>query len=101
MHLRQRIFPKIFPKSYRPERLFTQTIESVWSLTLMEAALLTVEGGQEVRDRLLARLYRGRHLRRQRSTHLQGATLTVPDVQISRIRFLTGELGSWPGHNDG
>ena len=31
---------------------------------------------QELGTRLLARLYRGRHLRRRRSTHLQGATLS-------------------------
>ena len=37
--------------------------------------------------RLLARLYRGRHLRRQTSTRLQGATLIEPDMQISRIRL--------------
>jgi hypothetical protein len=30
--------------------------------------------------RLLARLYRGRHLRRQSSTRFQGATLIEPDV---------------------
>src|SRR6516225_9514393 len=30
--------------------------------------------------RLLARLYRGRHLRRQSSTHLHGATLAEPPV---------------------
>ena len=33
--------------------------------------------------RLLARLYRGRHLRRQSSTRLQGATLTDPDLILS------------------
>src|SRR5882724_9034337 len=37
--------------------------------------------------RLLARLYRGRHRRRQTSTRLQGATLIEPDRQISRIRL--------------
>ena len=37
--------------------------------------------------RLLAGLYRGRHLRRQSSTHLHGATLIEPDKQISRIRL--------------
>src|ERR1700752_101527 len=37
--------------------------------------------------RLLARLCRGRHLRRLSSTRLQGATLIEPDVQISRIRL--------------
>src|SRR6266436_1476554 len=45
--------------------------------------------GRHVRlgSRLLARLCRGRHLRRQTSTRLQGATLTDPDRQISRIRL--------------
>jgi hypothetical protein len=38
-------------------------------------------------SRLLARLYRGRHHRRQTSTHLQGATLIKPDVPISGIRL--------------
>ena len=32
-------------------------------------------------SRLLARLYRGRHLRRQSSTHLHGATRTDPGVR--------------------
>jgi hypothetical protein len=45
-------------------------------------------------SRLLARLCRGRHLRRQTSTRLQGATLTDPDERNSRIRFFTGELRS-------
>src|SRR5262245_20536373 len=37
--------------------------------------------------RLPARLYRGRHLRRQGFMRLQGATLIEPDMQISRIRL--------------
>jgi hypothetical protein len=37
--------------------------------------------------RLLARLCRGRHRRRQTSTRLQGATLIKPDVPISGIRL--------------
>src|SRR5262245_43202927 len=37
--------------------------------------------------RLLARLYRGRHLKRQSSTRFQGATLIKPDVPISGIRL--------------
>src|SRR6201988_259009 len=37
--------------------------------------------------RLLARLCRGRHLRRLSSTRLQGATLIEPDMQICRIRL--------------
>jgi hypothetical protein len=37
--------------------------------------------------RLLARLYRGRHRRRQTSTRFQGATLIKPDVPISGIRL--------------
>src|SRR6202008_3695804 len=37
--------------------------------------------------RLLARLYRGRHLRRLASMRFQGATLIEPDMQISRIRL--------------
>src|SRR5262245_22385940 len=38
-------------------------------------------------SRLLARLYRGRHLRRQSSTHLHGATRTDPYVPNSGIRL--------------
>ena len=38
-------------------------------------------------SRLLARLCRGRHRRRQTSTRLQGATLIEPDVPISGIRL--------------
>lgn len=37
--------------------------------------------------RLLARLCRGRHLRRLNSTRLQGATLTDPGGRISRTRL--------------
>jgi len=37
--------------------------------------------------RLLARLYRGRYLKRRSSTRFQGATLIEPDKQISRIRL--------------
>ena len=37
--------------------------------------------------RLLARLCRGRHLRRLSSTRLQGATLIEPDMRIARIRL--------------
>src|SRR6201988_2645916 len=37
--------------------------------------------------RLLARLCRGRHLRRLSSTRLQGATLIEPDWRIARIRL--------------
>jgi hypothetical protein len=37
--------------------------------------------------RLLARLCRGRHRRRQTSTRLQGATLIEPDVRRYRIRL--------------
>ena len=43
-------------------------------------------------SRLLARLYRGRHLRRQSSTHLHGATRTEPYVRLSRIRLVWGFL---------
>jgi len=43
-------------------------------------------------SRLLARLCRGRHRRRQTSTRLQGATLIEPDRQISRIRLVWGFL---------
>ena len=42
--------------------------------------------------RLLARLYRGRHLRRQTSTRLQGATRTDPYEPNSGIRLVWGFL---------
>ena len=45
-------------------------------------------------SRQLARLCRGRHHRRQTSTHLQGATLTDPNVRITCIRFFTRKLSS-------
>ena len=38
-------------------------------------------------SRLLARLYRGRHLRRQSSTHLHGATPTPPCIRVRTRRF--------------
>src|SRR5262245_41827885 len=38
-------------------------------------------------SRLLARLYRGRHLRRQSSTHLHGATRSDPCERNSRTRL--------------
>src|SRR5439155_11490632 len=54
--------------------------------------------------RLLVRLCRGRHRRRLNSMRLQGATLTDPDVQISRIRLppwvVDGEANAWPGMKD-
>src|SRR5262245_44061231 len=43
-------------------------------------------------SRLLARLYRGRHLRRQSSTHLHGATRTDPYGPNSGIRLVWGSL---------
>src|SRR6202795_2899869 len=43
-------------------------------------------------SRLLARLCRGRHRRRQTSTRLQGATLIKPDEPISGIRLVWGFL---------
>src|SRR5450759_4051500 len=45
-------------------------------------------------SRLLARLYRGRHRRRQTSTRLQGATLTEPDLILSHhpARATAGKL---------
>src|SRR5512133_928439 len=45
--------------------------------------------------RLLARLCRGRHLRRLSSTRLQGATLIEPDMQISRIRLPPRMFDGW------
>jgi hypothetical protein len=44
-------------------------------------------------SRLLARLCRGRHLRRQTSTRLQGATPTPPDIRV-RIRRFAGLSGN-------
>jgi hypothetical protein len=44
-------------------------------------------------SRLLARLCRGRHLRRQTSTRLQGATPTPPYVRV-RIRRFAGLSGN-------
>src|SRR5215475_6378604 len=43
-------------------------------------------------SRLLARLYRGRHLRRQSSTHLHGATRIEPYGPNSGIRLVWGSL---------
>jgi hypothetical protein len=48
--------------------------------------------------RLLARLYRGRHLKRQSSTRFQGATLIEPDRQISRIRLSDKTSSLRPRH---
>src|SRR6266545_8268801 len=55
-------------------------------------------------SRLLARLYRGRHLRRQSSTHLHGATRTEPYVRLARIRLpprvSDGAAAPGPGMKD-
>jgi hypothetical protein len=45
--------------------------------------------------RLLVRLCRDRHHRRLNSMRLQGATLTDPDVRLSRIRLLPRCTAAW------
>jgi hypothetical protein len=84
-----------FPFERQGRLLRSRSISGLYSRSLHSGLqppclrFATAVTGRHARlgSRLLARLCRGRHHRRQTSTRLQGATLIKPDVQFSRIRL--------------
>src|SRR5271163_2448786 len=84
-----------FPFERQGRLLRSRSISGLYSRSLHSGLqppclrFATAVTGRHARlgSRLLARLCRGRHCRRQTSTRLQGATLIEPDRQISRIRL--------------
>ena len=84
-----------FPLERQGRLLRSRSISGLYSRSLHSGLqppclrFATAVTGRHARlgSRLLARLCRGRHLRRQTSTRLQGATLIEPDVPISGIRL--------------
>ena len=64
--------------------LFSRSLYSGLQPPCLRFAVAVIGHHARLGTRLLARLYRGRHLRRRRSTHLQGATLTEPDMRATR-----------------
>jgi hypothetical protein len=68
--------------------LFSRSLYSGLQPPCLRFAVAVTGHHARLGSRLLARLYRGRHLRRQSSTHLHGATRTDPYVQDSCIRLL-------------
>jgi hypothetical protein len=86
-----------FPLTGQGRLLQSRSISGLQPPCLRFAAAVT---GHHARlgTRLLARLCRGRHLRRLSSTHLQGATRTDPGVRLSRTGLLPKverDRGSW------
>ena len=63
--------------------LFSRSLYSGLQPPCLRFAVAVTRHHARLGSRLLARLYRGRHLRRQSSTHLHGATLTDPDLNLS------------------
>jgi hypothetical protein len=84
-----------FPFERQGRLLRSRSISGLYSRSLHSGLqppclrFATAVTGRHARlgSRLLARLYRGRHCRRQTSTRLQGATLIKPDEPISGIRL--------------
>src|ERR1700674_1883818 len=67
--------------------LFSRSLHSGLPPPCLRFAVAVTGHHARLGTRLLARLYRDRHLRRQSSTRFQGATLIKPDLRISRIRL--------------
>jgi len=67
--------------------LYSRSLDSDLQPPCLRFAAAVTGRHARLGSRLLARLCRGRHLRRQTSTHLQGATLIEPGMQISRTRL--------------
>jgi hypothetical protein len=84
-------FDSAFPFERQGRLLRSRSISGLFSRSLHSGLqppclrFATAVTGRHARlgSRLLARLCRGRHLRRQTSTRLQGATLTDPDLILS------------------
>ena len=74
--------------------LFSRSLHSGLQPPCLRFAVAVTGHHARLGTRLLAKLCRGRHSRRLGYMRFQGATLTEPDVQISRFRFLAGELRS-------
>jgi hypothetical protein len=80
-----------FPLERQGRLLRSRSISGLYSRSLHSGLqppclrFATAVTGRHARlgSRLLARLCRGRHLRRQTSTRLQGATLPKPDISLS------------------
>jgi hypothetical protein len=68
---------------------FSRSLHSGLQPSCLRFAVAVTRPMQDKGSRLLARLCRGRHFRRQTSTRLQGATPTPPDVRV-RIRRFAG-----------
>ena len=71
--------------------LFSRSLYSGLQPPCLRFAVAVTGHHARLGTRLLARLYRGRHFRRRRSTHLQGATLIESYGTFSVIR-LSGSL---------
>src|SRR4051812_44701981 len=88
-----------FPLERQGRLLRSRSISGLYSRSLHSGLqppclrFATAVTGRHARlgSRLLARLCRGRHLRRQTSTRLQGATPTPPYIRV-RIRRFVGLL---------
>jgi len=84
-----------FPFERQGRLLRSRSISGLFSRSLhfglqppcLRFAVAVTEHHARLGTRLLARLYRGRHLKRQSSTRFQGATLVKPGVPISGIRL--------------
>src|SRR6202171_1583787 len=70
--------------------LYTRSLHSGLQPPCLRFATAVTGRHARLGSRLLARLCRGRHRRRQTSTRLQGATLINPDEPISGIRLVWG-----------
>ena len=84
--------------------LFSRSLRSGLQPPCLRFAAAVTGRHARLGTRLLARLCRGRHLRRQTSTRLQGATRTDPYEPNSGIRLLPrvfdGKAHMWPGMKD-
>ena len=67
--------------------LFSRSLYSGLQPPCLRFAVAVTGHHARLGSRLLARLYRGRHLRRQSSTHLHGATRPDPCERNSRTRL--------------
>src|SRR5271168_1569090 len=88
-------FDSAFPFERQGRLLRSRSISGLFSRSLYSGlqppcprfAVAVTGHRARLSTRLLAGLYRGRHLRRQSSTHLHGATPTPPYVRVRIRRF--------------
>src|SRR6516164_2082348 len=84
------VFDSAFPFERQGRLLRSRSISGLFSRSLhsglqppcLRFAVAVTGHHARLGTRLLARLYRGRHLRRQSSTRFQGATLMAPKVEV-------------------